>query len=62
MAKESATVGETIAPRDAVGYQQYDSDAIMAQIDQQASAADKVSEKEEKLLRRSGSNRQQNNS
>lgn len=49
MAKASATVGETIAPRDAVGYQQYDSDAIMAQIDQQASAADKASEKEEKI-------------
>lgn len=49
MAKASATVGEATVPRDAVGYQQYDSDAIMAQIDQQASAADRASEKEEKI-------------
>lgn len=49
MAKASATVVEATVPRSAVGYQQYGSDAIMAQIDQQASAADKVSEKEEKI-------------
>ena len=49
MAKASAAVGEATIPQDIVGYQQYNSDAIMAQIDQQASAADKVSEKEEKI-------------
>lgn len=49
MAKASAAVGEATIPQDTVGYQQYNSDAIMAQIDQQASAADKVSEKEEKI-------------
>ena len=49
MAKASAAVGEATIPQDTVGYQQYDSDAIMAQIDQQASAADKASEKEEKI-------------
>lgn len=48
MAKASAAVGEATIPQDTVGYQQYDSAAIMEQIDQQASAADKVSEKEEK--------------
>ena len=49
MAKASAAVGEATIPQDTVGYQQYNSDAIMAQIDQQTSAADKVSEKEEKI-------------
>ena len=49
MAKASAAVGEATIPQDTVGYQQYNSDAIMAQIDQQASAADKVREKEEKI-------------
>ena len=49
MAKASAAVGEATIPQDTVGYQQYNSDAIMAQIDQQVSAADKVSEKEEKI-------------
>lgn len=43
MAKASAAVGEATIPQDTVGYQQYNSDAIMAQI------ADKVSEKEEKI-------------
>lgn len=49
MAKASAAVGEATIPQDTVGYQQYDSAAIMEQIEQQASAADKVSEKEEKI-------------
>lgn len=49
IAKASAAVGEATVPRDAVGYQQYDSGAIMAQIDQQANAADKVNAKEEKI-------------
>lgn len=62
MAKASAAVGEATIPQDTVGYQQYNSDAIMAQIDQQASAADKVSERKKRLQRRSGSSRQQNNS
>ena len=49
MAKASTAVGEATIPQDTVGYQQYDSAAIMEQIEQQASAADKVSEKEEKI-------------
>lgn len=49
MAKASAAVGEATIPQDTVGYQQYDSAAIMEQIEQQAGAADKVSDKEEQI-------------
>ena len=49
MAKAGAAASETVIPHESGTYQQYDSAAIMADIEQQASAADKVSEKEEKI-------------
>ena len=49
MARAGAAASETVIPHDSGAYQQYDSAAIMADIEQQASAADKVSEKEEKI-------------
>ena len=49
MAKAGAVAGETVISHDSGAYQQYDSATIMADIEQQASAADKVSEKEERI-------------